>query len=657
MPTDSSDLPKLTLQYAFQPPIGPNVIVSTDSRYQVTSPDLVLSIRNPADHPVVNFKNPDGLNPDSDLPPITAPEDWPKPLDRLYLRFPWCDQPAASCQGYLTTVDKSTGVLCSADEGNTQWYTRPMSDSKLGRYWILFPKDKSVHLEANQSVNFKISGIVTYIPAMTLTSCYIKPAVKGYASTDEPVAQLNLIDPPPAISLAASDTDIVAGTKIKLTWETINAKSCQLSPIGGGVKDVSTQEPNGFPVKPLQSTNFTLEATSPIGKTNRQSVQVNVKPVVINSFKAEPPTSRMGEAVKLSWETVSAVSCSIAPTVGSVCEQAKGCASGSRSVNPAQYTEYTLTAVGEGGPKTKQVAVFPVKSGWNTYTTAAPWTTTGRPVLLKFTPQGGRIEQLWFLAGGAGAPGWVFQSKDAANWQPVTNNAAYGSRGHSAGVVFQNKMWLVGGATASGAVNSIWTSSDGIHWTEAVEKAPWSARTDLGCIVFQDKMWVLGGKDASGNALNDIWNSVDGLKWKQVEDHASWSSRSAFGLASFNNVLWLMAGDVNGTAVADLWSSPDGAIWNQSRPPPWQPRSSPNVQVLGDQLYLVAGTDGQGKGLHDQHTMNASGQWSVSPGPPWGADIVATASVTYQNAIWFAGGRRLASNLTFPNLTVSGYAP
>ena len=81
-------------------------------------------------------------------------------------------------------------------------------------------------------------------------------------------------------------------------------------------------------------------------------------------------------------------------------------------------------------------------------------------------------------------------------WQCATENAGWSGRYGHTSVVFDNKMWVLGG----GYKNDVWYSSDGINWVCATENAGWSPRDDHTSVVFDNKMWVLGG-----GYKNDVW--------------------------------------------------------------------------------------------------------------------------------------------------------
>ena len=72
---------------------------------------------------------------------------------------------------------------------------------------------------------------------------------------------------------------------------------------------------------------------------------------------------------------------------------------------------------------------------------------------------------------------------------------------HSASIVYQNKMWIIGGENNSAdKVESYHTTND--NWT--VEKSLFKGRKQASCWVFEDYLFVGGGKDVNGAILDSI---------------------------------------------------------------------------------------------------------------------------------------------------------
>ena len=69
-------------------------------------------------------------------------------------------------------------------------------------------------------------------------------------------------------------------------------------------------------------------------------------------------------------------------------------------------------------------------------------------------------------------------------------------------------------------LNDVWSSEDATTWTSLTSKAAWAGRKNFGMIVYNKKIWVLGGLMAGlgGKQVpsNSIWSSSDGVEWLQV---------------------------------------------------------------------------------------------------------------------------------------------
>ena len=58
-------------------------------------------------------------------------------------------------------------------------------------------------------------------------------------------------------------------------------------------------------------------------------------------------------------------------------------------------------------------------------------------------------------------------------------------------------------------------------WTQATASANWSARYQHTTLVYDNKMWVMGG----AGPINDVWYSTDGVSWTQATGSAGWVGR------------------------------------------------------------------------------------------------------------------------------------
>ena len=90
-------------------------------------------------------------------------------------------------------------------------------------------------------------------------------------------------------------------------------------------------------------------------------------------------------------------------------------------------------------------------------------------------------------------------------WKQVTTSAEWQARFQHSAVVFNNKMWVMGGINDTIAINDVWYSKNGLKWMQASSNPGWSGRSCFTSVVFNDKIWVIGGCLANGENLNDVW--------------------------------------------------------------------------------------------------------------------------------------------------------
>ena len=108
----------------------------------------------------------------------------------------------------------------------------------------------------------------------------------------------------------------------------------------------------------------------------------------------------------------------------------------------------------------------------------------------------------------------------------------------SPGVYFDDKLWLIGGSQIDPDIvsNHVWRCDPKIGIWEKWGAAKWPARMGHAVLVYQGKIWVLGGVDAAGNALNDVWTTdVTANEWTQLKVASSWEPRCLFNPVVFKD--------------------------------------------------------------------------------------------------------------------------
>ncbi|MBU3673111.1 MAG: hypothetical protein FGM43_11240 [Sinobacteraceae bacterium] len=162
---------------------------------------------------------------------------------------------------------------------------------------------------------------------------------------------------PPTVSVSVSPTKAAIDTPVTVTWSSQYAQSCTASGDWSGSKDASGSQTITVKFGGASPTvnTFTLSCTGRGGNTSASATLEIVPPPNISiSF---PSDALPGEAVKLTWSTSNATSCS-----------ASGNWSGTKATSgteeplaplnsTAETLTYALTCTGPGGSRTNSVSV------------------------------------------------------------------------------------------------------------------------------------------------------------------------------------------------------------------------------------------------------------------------------------------------------------
>jgi hypothetical protein len=116
-------------------------------------------------------------------------------------------------------------------------------------------------------------------------------------------------------------------------------------------------------------------------------------------------------------------------------------------------------------------------------------------------------------------------------------------------LAFNDRMWLMGGwyngrLPSHEASREVWSSSDGATWDRVTASAGWCPRIAAGAVVFQGRMWILGGTEDyyfgdETSLKNDVWSSADGKNWTQETPSAPWSPRAYHAAVVHDGKLWV----------------------------------------------------------------------------------------------------------------------
>jgi hypothetical protein len=231
----------------------------------------------------------------------------------------------------------------------------------------------------------------------------------------------------------------------------------------------------------------------------------------------------------------------------------------------------------------------------------APWVHADLPTTLVFD------NKMWLMGGwydgrnpGASGSNQVWHSNDGAKWTCATENAGWSPRLGAGGAVLDGKLWILGGAEQYffGDRNSlrsdVWNSNDGVHWKPVTRNASWAPRAYHGTLAFDGKLWVFGGGNylPTYEAHNDVWVSSDGVNWTKVIEEAPWAPRIWFSAVVYKNHMWLLGGWSNNPSKNwnDVWYSANGKDWKQLvAKNVWSPRHEHSAYVFEDKIWIAGG--------------------------------------------------------------------
>ena len=217
-------------------------------------------------------------------------------------------------------------------------------------------------------------------------------------------------------------------------------------------------------------------------------------------------------------------------------------------------------------------------------------------------------DRMWIIGGDANQGRYqndVWSSADGRTWQCVNRDVPWGPRVLHYTLAFKGRIWIMGGQTLPQMApqperfhNDVWCSPDGVTWDKVdVARPAWPARGMIGAnVVFNDRMWLLGGgtydtpQTPERLFYNDVWSSDDGIHWQCHLDSAPWHPRQYHEVAVFDNRMWVMEGYKRQNRN-DVWYSSDGVDWHELPDTPWAPRHAASVFVHDDALWMVTGNN------------------------------------------------------------------
>ncbi len=219
--------------------------------------------------------------------------------------------------------------------------------------------------------------------------------------------------------------------------------------------------------------------------------------------------------------------------------------------------------------------------------------------------------------------GTTWNSRNGINWEQAPGLPIKGGIDDFASVVFQGKMWVVGGYLSSGPTsydgsglsNRVWHSNEDEDWMRVEPNSPWQARYGHTSVVFDDRMWVMGGSHHASRP-GDVWNSIDGKNWELASASVPWGLRFEHASVVFDDSIWVLGGtiedleDISYGPTNDVWRSEDGKNWSEVvESAPWTWRANHRAFVFDQRIWIVSGRDLDNERLDDVWTSRDGINW------------------------------------------------
>jgi len=202
----------------------------------------------------------------------------------------------------------------------------------------------------------------------------------------------------------------------------------------------------------------------------------------------------------------------------------------------------------------------------------------------------------------------VWSSSDGVTWTEVSSAAPFTGRAFHAAASFNGRMYVIGGSAGSTAYADMWSSADGITWIQEADP-PWGARNGAGIVVYDNKMWHVGGAVVGAGNRNDVWYHDGTTGWNLVTNAGGFPARSFFVLLASNDRLYVVGGDAGGGSN-DVWSSAHGLAWIEATPSAaFSGRDGLGGTFHNGKLMITAGN-----GLGSD---NAGDVWASTDGATW----------------------------------------
>ena len=250
--------------------------------------------------------------------------------------------------------------------------------------------------------------------------------------------------------------------------------------------------------------------------------------------------------------------------------------------------------------------------------------------------------------GDASYRGDVWTSRNYGKTWLLENNltgTGFERSGHSS-VIFDDKMWVIGGHYNDVPLKEVYSSIDGTIWNEASFKDTFTSRYDHTSVVFNNKIWVIGGY-GDGEFVDNIasWTGNPDDAWitEATAAQTPFNGLRAHSSVVYDNQIWVIGG-LNQQGYQDnVWVTSDGMTWKTGVPFP-QGFAHHKSVVFDDKIWVVGGATATGT-LNDVfYYSKDTGVWKRYDMPEafserQGHCVVVIDEGTPEDGIYIFGGQ------------------
>ena len=252
-----------------------------------------------------------------------------------------------------------------------------------------------------------------------------------------------------------------------------------------------------------------------------------------------------------------------------------------------------------------------------------------------------------FISGGISNlnSGEVWSSANGINWQ-INNTNSFPSRYYHTMSPFNGRLYVMGGTIPSKKYSDVWSRSRcGNTWQPVTEDADWGTRDSHAVAVLQNTLFLSGGLSNS-EEQNDVWSTTDGANWSLLKTNSDtvgsttdWTKRQGHQMVSHQGTLYIMGGRSGSTLNNEIYSSVDGKNWSFIRYAPWSGRHLHQVVVHKERLYLMGGrTSKNGNPQSDVWSSADGTNWSLEPNSMGGGNRYDFVAFSYNGRLYIMGG-------------------